>query len=137
MFHGYPRFVADRLESNFHVGYLAGSETLLTPREGQSHAWFPRFDSPDLKDSTRRGGFDQSSVRTGLVRLIRRPSARRFGVLQAVPTTYVTPRDFDLSPYFEIIKFNLIEDIKFDYRKIVWAEQEAGDDTLAKRAAPR
>ena len=33
-------------------------------------------------------------------------------------------RDFDLSPYFEIVKFNIIEEIKFDYRKIMWAEDE-------------
>jgi hypothetical protein len=87
----------------------------------------PSFKEPPLSDEDR----------TGLVRLVRRPSARRFGVLQPVPTTFVTPRDFDLSPYFEIIKFNLIEDIKFDYRKIIWADEDEGDDKLEKRASPR
>lgn len=87
----------------------------------------PQFKEPPLSDEER----------SGIVRLIRRPSARRFGVLQAVPTAFVTPRDFDLSPYFEIIKFNLIEDIKFDYRKIIWAEEEEEADTLEKRASPR
>lgn len=38
--------------------------------------------------------------------------------------TLVTPRDFDLSPYFEIVKFNIIEPSRFDYRKIVWIEEE-------------
>ncbi|MGH7960940.1 MAG: YiiX/YebB-like N1pC/P60 family cysteine hydrolase [Candidatus Binatia bacterium] len=38
--------------------------------------------------------------------------------------TLSTPRDFDLSPYFEIIKFNVIEPSRFDYSKIVWAEDE-------------
>jgi hypothetical protein len=38
--------------------------------------------------------------------------------------TLVTPRDFDLSPYFEIVKFNVIEPGRFDYRKIVWVEEE-------------
>lgn len=38
--------------------------------------------------------------------------------------TLVTPRDFDLSPYFEIVKFNVIEPSRFDYSKIVWAEDE-------------
>jgi len=33
----------------------------------------------------------------------------------------VTPRDFDLSPYFEIIKFNHLASGKFDYRRIEWA----------------
>lgn len=34
----------------------------------------------------------------------------------------ITPRDFDLSPYFEIVKFNVIEPSRFDYRTIMWAE---------------
>jgi hypothetical protein len=38
--------------------------------------------------------------------------------------TLTTPRDFDLSPYFEIVKFNVIEPRRFDYSKIVWAEEE-------------
>lgn len=38
------------------------------------------------------------------------------------PITLTTPRDFDVSPYFEIVKFNILEDMRFDYRKIRWAE---------------
>lgn len=41
--------------------------------------------------------------------------------------TLVTPRDFDLSPYFEVIKFNVIESRRFDYHQIIWAEEEAAD----------
>ncbi len=68
---------------------------------------------------------DSSLIRqTGLRRLIARPDARRYGVLRRVSPTLITPRDFDLSPYFEIVKFNVIEDLKFDYRKIRWAEEE-------------
>lgn len=33
----------------------------------------------------------------------------------------VTPRDFDLSPYFEVLKINLIDHASFDYRRIHWA----------------
>jgi hypothetical protein len=33
----------------------------------------------------------------------------------------VTPRDFDLSPYFEVVKFNTIEAADFDYRRVRWA----------------
>jgi hypothetical protein len=86
----------------------------------------PQFKEPPLADEDKKG----------LVRLMRRPAPRRFGVLQEVPTAFITPRDFDLSPYFEVIKFNLIEDIKFDYRKIVWAEEE-DDNGLEKQATPR
>jgi hypothetical protein len=35
--------------------------------------------------------------------------------------TLITPRDFDLSPYFDIVKFNGVEAINFDYRRIRWA----------------
>lgn len=42
------------------------------------------------------------------------------------PTTLTTPRDFDISPYFEVIKFNILEEMKFDYRKIRWVEDQAG-----------
>jgi len=37
----------------------------------------------------------------------------------------ITPRDFDLSPYFEIIKFNPVEATNFDYRRIRWEDGEA------------
>jgi hypothetical protein len=53
-----------------------------------------------------------------------RPEAHPYGIMRRVSPTLVTPRDFDLSPYFEIIKFNVIENLRFDYRKILWAEDE-------------
>lgn len=34
----------------------------------------------------------------------------------------VLPRDFDLSPNFEIIKFNIIKDGKFDYKRLPWEQ---------------
>jgi hypothetical protein len=46
----------------------------------------------------------------------------QYGVLKMVSPTLVTPRDFDLSPYFEIVKFNIIENMRFDYHKILWAD---------------
>jgi len=36
-----------------------------------------------------------------------------------------------------VIKFNLIEDVKFDYRKLIWADEEEGAATLANQSAPR
>ena len=35
--------------------------------------------------------------------------------------TLITPRDFDLSPYFDVVKFNAVELADFDYRRIRWA----------------
>jgi hypothetical protein len=53
-----------------------------------------------------------------------RPSVNPYGIMRRVSPTLITPRDFDLSPYFEIIKFNVIENLRFDYRKILWADDE-------------
>lgn len=44
------------------------------------------------------------------------------GLFRTPPITLTTPRDFDISPYFEIVKFNILEDMRFDYRQIRWAE---------------
>jgi hypothetical protein len=40
------------------------------------------------------------------------------GLFQMRHLTLTTPRDFGLSRYFSIVKFNLIEAAKLDYRKI-------------------
>jgi hypothetical protein len=37
----------------------------------------------------------------------------------------VTPRDFDLSPYFEVVKFNHLGDPRLNYREIVWDDDAA------------
>jgi hypothetical protein len=53
--------------------------------------------------------------------------------------TLLTPRDFDLSPYFETIKFNVVADGRFDYQRIQWVEPEPGDHPrpYGAQAAPR
>jgi hypothetical protein len=38
--------------------------------------------------------------------------------------TLITARDFDLSPYFETIEFNLNEGAKFAYRRLIWADEQ-------------
>lgn len=44
------------------------------------------------------------------------------GLMRRVASTLITPRDFDLSPYFAIVKFNVIEGSRFDYHKLLWVE---------------
>ena len=44
----------------------------------------------------------------------------------------ISPRDFDLSPYFEIVKFNHLAGGRFDYRRIEWASD--GTEDLAPAA---
>ncbi len=52
--------------------------------------------------------------------------------------TQILPRDFDLSPNFEIIKFNIIESGKFDYRSLPWFDlnirnlKSSGQETRTK-----
>jgi len=50
------------------------------------------------------------------------------GIFRMRHPTLLTPRDFDLSPYFEIVKFNVVIDGFFDYQRIQWAEQEEDVD---------
>ncbi len=46
------------------------------------------------------------------------------GLMRRVASTLITPRDFDLSPYFAIVKFNVIEGSRFDYHKLLWIEDQ-------------
>ncbi len=50
------------------------------------------------------------------------------GLLLTVSPTLITPRDFDLSPYFAILKYNVIESSRFDYHKLLWAEESDPSD---------
>jgi hypothetical protein len=52
-------------------------------------------------------------------------------LLRMVSPTLTTPRDFDLSPYFEIIKFNVIESSRFDYHKLRWVEEPGPSEAPA------
>lgn len=66
--------------------------------------------------------------------LLGRRSRRVYtGIFRARHPTLVVPRDFDLSPFFEIIKFNQIEDGSFDYRRMRW---DADDSTLSIPVKP-
>ena len=73
----------------------------------------------------------------------RRPIARRIfgqpsqdftGLFQMRHPTLITPRDFDLSPYFDIVKLNPISRGDFDYRRIQWADEEASVPRESERS---
>jgi hypothetical protein len=86
----------------------------ITPLEGSPPPVETRSARPDRAGWFRRLlGRESDADYTGLFRM-RHP-------------TLLTPRDFDLSPYFEIVKFNVIADGRFDYQKIHWEEQEPAD----------
>ena len=53
--------------------------------------------------------------------LLGRPTRRAYsGLLRARHPTLCVPRDFDLSPYFDIVKFDARDSAAFDYRKLEW-----------------
>lgn len=45
-----------------------------------------------------------------------------------------TPRDFDLSPYFQVVKPTL--DLGFDYKQLVWGEAGHGEEPAHGKAEP-
>jgi len=54
-----------------------------------------------------------------------RPSLLASGLFTACDPHFVTPRDFDLSPYFEVVKFSASEKREFDYKKLKWSAPTA------------
>jgi hypothetical protein len=71
-------------------------------------------------------------------RVFGQPSASYTGLFRMRHPTFITPRDFDLSPFFEIVKLNPVAKGDFDYSRIHWAEDDEdeagpGDDARASR----
>ena len=67
----------------------------------------------------------------------RRRRDRHVGIYRRRHHTLLTPRDFDLSPYFEIVKFNVIEARGFDYTRIQWADEVEDElEEIAAAAVP-
>ena len=55
--------------------------------------------------------------------------------MRSVHPRLVLPRDFDLSPYFRIVKFNSIEEGPIDYRALEWVESAAPPPRRAETKA--
>lgn len=66
-------------------------------------------------------------------RIFGEPSDRYTGIFQMRHPTLVTPRDFDLSPFFDIVKPNPFARGDFDYSRIHWAD----DASAAGEAEPK
>jgi hypothetical protein len=59
-------------------------------------------------------------------RVLGRPDRTEYtGLFRMRHPTLITPRDYDLSPYFDVIKFNPLARGDFDYSRIRWVEDEA------------
>jgi hypothetical protein len=117
------RIVPDRFRrAALHFGSGQPTEVICSSLLGALFARvrfpvLPQVEFPEGSEpSSRRGGF--------LSRVLGHEADHYTGLFRMRHPTLLTPRDFDLSPYFEIVKYNVIEDGEFDYQRIQWAEAE-------------
>ena len=109
-------------EDALHFGSGVATETICSTLIAEG---FGRVRFPILPLTVKRPK-DQS--RTGRLRqrILGRPTRRAYsGLLRARHPTLAVPRDFDLSPYFDIVKFDGQGEV-FDYTKLEWEEAEEG-----------
>jgi Permuted papain-like amidase enzyme, YaeF/YiiX, C92 family len=60
--------------------------------------------------------------------------SRRREILHIRDSSLFTPRDFDVSPFFKIIKPTI--ELGFDYTSLVWSDQNAGKPPLLDKVGP-
>jgi hypothetical protein len=108
----------DLREDALHFGSGMETETICSSMLAEA---FGRVRFPILPVPVRRK--PQSTRERFRQQLLGRPTRRAYsGLLRARHPTLCVPRDFDLSPYFEIVKFNAREIADFDYRRLEWEE---------------
>jgi len=117
-----------------HFGSGAPTEVICSSLVGRL---FQGVRFPILPPAELPGAFDAAAL-PARGRLLRRvfghQSPRYTGLFRMRHPTLLTPADFDLSPYFEVVKFNVIADGGFDYRRIQWAGEAEGEGPA--QAAP-
>jgi hypothetical protein len=82
---------------------------------------FGKVRYPILPEVTPTGELEPLRLRDWVARRPRQNGS----LFRPRPATLISPRDFDISPYFEIVKFNVLAGMRFNYRKIRWIEEEA------------
>jgi len=109
----------DLREDALHFGSGVETETICSSLLAEA---FGRVRFPILPVPVRRK--PQTAVERLRQQLLGRPTRRAWsGLLRARHPTLCVPRDFDLSPYFDIVKFNAREVAAFDYRRLEWEER--------------
>ncbi len=104
-----------------HFGSGAPTEVICSSLIGRL---FQQAGFPIVPPLETPGGFDAHAPRRRgwLERILGHDSFEYTGLFRMRHPNLLTPRDFDLSPYFEIVKFNVIADGHFDYQRIRWAD---------------
>jgi hypothetical protein len=105
------------------LGSGAGRQVICTSLLGRlfHKVNFPVLPTVTYPDTPRA----VATSRWSLLGRRRRGRSLYAGIFHRRHPTLLTPRDFDLSPYFDIVKFNVIEDHAFDYSRIAWADDAA------------
>jgi hypothetical protein len=118
-------------EEALRFGSGASSQVICTSLLGQL---FHKVGFPVLPSVTypEGSGAEEAPIRRRRWSLFpRRRRNRGFGLSRRRHPTLLAPRDFDLSPYFQIVKFNLISEGKFDYSQIEWVPEVEPKDAAA------
>ncbi|HBZ70529.1 MAG TPA: lipo-like protein [Deltaproteobacteria bacterium] len=104
-----------------HFGSATPTEVICSSLLGQLFAKV-RF---PIVPPVSQSGFDapRPSGWRVLRRLFGHESPEYTGLFRMRHPTLLTPRDFDLSPYFDIVKFNAIAEDRFDYQRIQWVDE--------------
>jgi hypothetical protein len=116
-------------EEALRFGSGASSQVICTSLLGRL---FHKVGFPVLPSVTypEGQGVQESPVRRRRWLLFpRRRRDHHRGLYRRRHPTLLAPRDFDLSPYFQIVKFNLVSEGKFDYSRIEWLPEVEPEDT--------
>jgi len=110
-------------EKVLRFGSGASSQVICTSLLGQlfHKVGFPVLPSVTYPEGP--GGAEAQVRRRPWSWMARRRRALHSGLYRRRHPTLLTPRDFDLSPYFQIVKFSLAQERKFDYSRIEWAPE--------------
>ena len=97
-------------EDALHFGSGKDTETICSSllAEAFAQVGFDILPQHTRRKSRKRGPLQE--------KLLGRPTRRtRSGILKARHPSLCVPSDFDLSPYFDVVKFNAREPLKFDH----------------------
>lgn len=113
----FPFVPSNLREEALHFGSGKDTETICSTLLAEAFARV-RFPILPVQVTRRRERTTRERLRQ---QILGRPTRRAYsGLLRARHPTLCVPRDFDLSPYFEIVKFSALDVAAFDYRKLEW-----------------